>query len=117
MLVFPSRSENSPNAVKEAVVAGVPVVAAAVGSVAEYVLTGKNGVLAKPGSSESLTEGIMRLLGDPTLARGEVCSQTLGRLREQLSPERMARSFLGAYERTLSLKDPTTMAESGNPSG
>ncbi|HSU53370.1 MAG TPA: glycosyltransferase family 4 protein, partial [Candidatus Dormibacteraeota bacterium] len=45
MLLLPTRADTSPNAVKEAVVAGVPVVSSNVGGIPDYVFPGKNGLL------------------------------------------------------------------------
>ena len=71
VLIFPSRSENSPNAVKEAVVAGVPIVGSRVGSVPEYVRPGRNGVLVSPGDAPALTRGVRqeKLLNNPAKPR------------------------------------------------
>lgn len=101
MLIFPSRSENSPNAVKEAVVAGVPVVASRVGSVPEYVLAERNGVLVAPGDAPALAEGIQKALQDPRFSQGRVCTETLDRIRGLLRPARMAQSFREVYRQTL----------------
>src|SRR5262249_46510833 len=49
MLLLPTRADTSPNAVKEAVVSGVPVVASRVGGIPDYVFPDKNGLLCQPG--------------------------------------------------------------------
>ena len=60
VFVLPSTMENSPNALGEAMLLGVPCVAADVGGVSSLMGEGE-GVLCKPVSPESLTEGICRV--------------------------------------------------------
>jgi len=58
MLLFPTRVDNSPNAVKEAVVRGLPVVASAVGGIPDYVSPGQNGLLFPAGNLGEFTQSI-----------------------------------------------------------
>jgi glycosyltransferase involved in cell wall biosynthesis len=66
VFVQPSRSEGSPMAVLEAMAAGLPVVASAVGGVPETV--GRAGLLTAPGDPAALAGALVRVLGDPRLA-------------------------------------------------
>jgi glycosyltransferase involved in cell wall biosynthesis len=68
LLVLPSLMETAPNVVAEALVAGVPLVASAVGGIPEMLAQGASGVLVQPGSEESLAEGIAQVLSDPDRA-------------------------------------------------
>jgi glycosyltransferase involved in cell wall biosynthesis len=52
----------------EAMACGRPVVASAVGGLAEIVVDGKTGILCPPGDPQSLRNAIRRLLDDPSLA-------------------------------------------------
>ncbi|MST93993.1 MAG: glycosyltransferase [Pedosphaera sp.] len=97
MLLLPTRADTSPNAVKEAVVAGVPVVASNVGGIPDYVLPEKNGWLFPPGDLAAFVSAIRSACAHPLFSRGEVDAETHRRMREYLSPERMARNFLAAY--------------------
>lgn len=66
VFVHPSRSEGSPMAVLEAMAAGLPVVASAVGGVPELV--GRAGLLTAPGDTAGLARALVRVLGDRLLA-------------------------------------------------
>jgi glycosyltransferase involved in cell wall biosynthesis len=98
MLLLPTRADTSPNAVKEAVVAGVPVVASEVGGIPDYVITGKNGYLFPAGDLEAFIAAIRTACAHPVLGKGEVDAPTHELNREYLSPERMAKNFLNAYD-------------------
>lgn len=104
MLLCPSRADVSPNAVKEAVVAGVPVVGAAVGGIPDYVLPGLNGILCAPGNLEELVAAMRATVRHPQFNRGEVDAATLVRMREYLSPQLMAKRFLEVYHLALEQK-------------
>ncbi|MFH1036332.1 MAG: glycosyltransferase [Pseudomonadota bacterium] len=62
-LVLPSRSEGEPNAVLEALAAGRPVVASAVGGVPGLVAEGLQGALVPPGDAPALAAAFDRVLG------------------------------------------------------
>ena len=103
MLLMPTRADNSPNAAKEAVVAGVPIVASLVGGIPDYVVHGKNGLLFPPGDLEGFVQAIRAACAHPLFSRGQVDPETLTRKREYLSPELMAKKFLAAYETALTI--------------
>jgi glycosyltransferase involved in cell wall biosynthesis len=67
VLVLPSHAavETLPLAVLEAMAAGVPVVASAVGSVPDLIEDGVNGRLIAPASAGGLTEAIRSIMNDP----------------------------------------------------
>lgn len=66
MFVFPSTIDQAPNAVLEAMAAGLPVVAVDTGAVSEMVVHGDNGLLVPGGDELELRRAIVRLLDDPT---------------------------------------------------
>ena len=102
LLLHPTRADTSPNAVKEAVVAGVPVVASAVGGIPDYVIPGENGFLFKSGDKTDFAAMIRAALGHPLFRRGLVTASSLEKSRDYLSPARMASSFFAAYQAVLS---------------
>jgi glycosyltransferase involved in cell wall biosynthesis len=97
MAVLPTRVDTSPNAVKEAVVAGVPVVATRVGGILDYVIPGANGVLCDAGDVEGLTDALREACRHPLFSKGQVDPSTLAQMRAYLSPEQMGRNFFEAY--------------------
>jgi len=68
LFVLPSLNEGLPNALIQAMAAGLPIVASKVGSIPEAVRNGIDGLLVKPGSPNELAESIARILKDRELA-------------------------------------------------
>ena len=68
IFVFPSRIDQSPNVVLEAMAQGVPVVAARTGAVPEMIEDGVSGLLIDPGDGAALLAAVQSLLKDPTRA-------------------------------------------------
>ncbi len=101
MVRFPTRVDTSPNSVKEAVVAGVPVVASRIGGIPDYVHSGLNGVTFKAGDLDEFTKAINEAAAHPLFREGKVESGALAKARQQLSPRVMAEGFLQAYRRVL----------------
>lgn len=65
--VLSSAWENFPHTVVEALAVGTPVIATAVGGVAEVVTDGENGLLVPAGDADALAAAIRRFLGDAAL--------------------------------------------------
>jgi len=97
LFIYPTRCDNSPNAVKEAVVAGVPVVASAIGGVVDYVIPGKNGVLFRSDDVPDCLRAIKEALDHPLFSRGMVEPEALNEMRSYLSATTMASRFLDLY--------------------
>jgi glycosyltransferase involved in cell wall biosynthesis len=96
VLVLPSWIEGLPLVVLEAMAAGVPVVATAVGGTAEALVDGETGLLVPPRDVDALGRALDELLADPERARrlGEAGRR---RVREQFDAESTARRVLSLY--------------------
>jgi glycosyltransferase involved in cell wall biosynthesis len=68
VLLLPSHFEGMPNAVLEAMAAGVPVVCTAVGSLPDLIHDGENGFLAEVGDTALMSAAVNKLLADAELA-------------------------------------------------
>jgi glycosyltransferase involved in cell wall biosynthesis len=69
MIVVPSWTEAFPLVIPEAMAAGLPVVATAVGAIPDFVKDGEDGLLVAPKASPELADGICYLLEDESLRR------------------------------------------------
>jgi len=98
--VLPSRQEGFPLAVVEAMLAGVPVVAADVGSVSEAVVEAETGFLIPRDDPAALTDRLRRLISDPELAQ-KMGRTGRERAKTNFTAEAMARSFEELYREIL----------------
>lgn len=67
--INPSRADNMPNSVLEALACGVPVVSTRVGGVPFIVGDGQSALLVPPGDPDAMARAILRVLRDPSLAQ------------------------------------------------
>jgi glycosyltransferase involved in cell wall biosynthesis len=95
--VLSSLSEGSPNALLEAMAAGVPVVATSVGGIPEIVTHGESALLVKPGDAAGMSESILRLLlKEPALAH-DLVARSRRLIRERHAPECRMLKLVGIY--------------------
>lgn len=69
VFVMPSRADNLPNVILEAIACGTPVVGFDIGGVPDIVRDGVSGFIAPPGDVAAMREGVERILTDPELQR------------------------------------------------
>jgi glycosyltransferase involved in cell wall biosynthesis len=107
LFVLTSRSEAFPNSVMEAMAAGLPVIATAVGGVPELVQHDVNGILIPVDDREALTRAIRRLVDEPhrAAALGHAGRETIS---SRFSFARMVRSFEDLYLDLLQRAAPRT---------
>lgn len=98
--VLTSRSEAFPNSVLEAMAAGRPVVATAVGAVADAVTAGESGVLIPPGDPEALAQALLRLAEDHDL-RASLGARAQAVARENYSADRVMAELERVYASLL----------------
>ncbi len=67
IMLFPSWTEGSPNAVLEAMAAGLPIVATHVGAIPDLVIEGKGGLLRDPRDIDGFVRAVRALAVDPAL--------------------------------------------------
>lgn len=105
VFVLPSLAEGLPLSILEAMAAGKPVVASAIGGNSEVVIDGETGLLVPPGEPLALACAIRKLLMDTTLAV-RLGASGRHRVRENYSAENMVRQTTEAYEAALGLPAP-----------
>jgi len=97
IFVMPSRADTGPMAVKEAVLAGVPVVASKLGGTPDYIASGNNGLLFQPDSLADLTAVLQAAVHHPMFSTGAIAPGSSAHARQALSPRAMAAAFCDAY--------------------
>jgi glycosyltransferase involved in cell wall biosynthesis len=100
LYVLPSYDEGLPMGILEAMAAGIPVIATAVGGIPEAVIDGENGYLIQPGDYGALADRITRLLSDEVawLRASELSRK---RADEFFSMDRVERSLTALYTELL----------------
>ena len=98
--VLCSKMEGSPNAVMEAVAAGTPVVAAAVGGVPELIQDGEGGRLVATRNPVDFADAIEWVLDHPEESRA-AAERGAAYVRETLTIDRMVDSYRNLYNGLL----------------
>ena len=108
--VVPSRVDNSPNSLAEALIRGVACVASNAGGITSMVEDGVDGLLFESGDAESLAAALRRILGDDALRR------SLGRAARERAlkrhdPGAICEATLRCYESILARERPSLPAQ------
>jgi len=100
VMVNPSRADNMPNSVLEALASGLPVVSTRVGGVPHIVRDEASALLVDVGDWRAMADAILRILGDEQLASG-LASTGLSEVQQYTWPR--VRVRLGElYDRAMS---------------
>lgn len=114
VFLLPSRSEAFPNAVLEAMAAGLPVITTAVGGLAEIVDHERTGLRVPVDDAAAIAEAMQRLIADPLLAaRLGVNGRRF--VEERFSFGRMIGHFEHLYEEMLARRAPRPLSPLGAP--
>jgi glycosyltransferase involved in cell wall biosynthesis len=100
IFVISSLWEGQPIAMLEAMATGKAVVATKVGGIPEIMVNGHNGILVEPKDSDSLANGIIKLLEDDELRKkvGVVAKETVQMYSLPVYIRKLEKYFIDAYE-------------------
>jgi glycosyltransferase involved in cell wall biosynthesis len=101
VLALPSFTEGMPNVVLEALAAGVPVVATAVGGTPEVIENGVSGHLVPAGDPEALAQRIGDVLADEA-ARKRMGQRGRQRILDEFTFEAQARQYAQLFDELIS---------------
>lgn len=96
IFVLPSRAENQPVSILEAMARGVPVIATRVGAIPEQIDDGASGVLVDPGKAAPLADALERLILSPD-ERQSMGAAAQARFAQDFSVAACARRFAEVY--------------------
>ena len=99
-LALPTREDNCPMVVLEAMAAGVPVLASAVGGVPDLVAHEVNGLLCKPEQPETFRTATTRFLDDRAFAN-HIAATAGAQARQRFHPQVIAQKHLEIYRDVL----------------
>ncbi|MDQ6847438.1 MAG: glycosyltransferase family 4 protein [Candidatus Dormibacteraeota bacterium] len=100
IFVLPSRGENLPITILEAMAVALPVVASRVGGIAELVDDGVSGRLVEPDDIPALAQALAPLIEDPE-ARAAMGRAGVARVAESFDAAQAGTEMVALYERLL----------------
>lgn len=103
--VLPSRSEAMPNGVIEAMAAGLPIIATAVGGIPEIVTHGETALLVRPDDAPALASAMLTLINAPERAAGFGAAARRA-VERRFSFDRMVSGFEQVYLSELQAHAP-----------
>ena len=100
VFAFSSLHDGCPNAVLEAMLAGLPIVASRAGGLPQMIEHGKDGLLVRPGSAMELCEAIIQILNERDAGRqfGEKAKE---QALTYFAPERELDEYMQVYRECL----------------
>ena len=100
VFAFSSLHDGCPNAVLEAMLAGLPIVATRSSALPEMIEDGKEGLLVQPGSATQLYEALVKML-DAATPKQHYAQQAQARVLTQFSPYHELEAYLEVYHECL----------------
>lgn len=100
-MILPSLREGLPLVIPEAMAAGLPVVASAVGGIPDVIIDGETGFLVPSGDEGALRDRMATLIADRTRGRA-MGERGLALAQAMYSRERMASDYQSVYREVLS---------------
>mgnify|MGYP001080581420 CR=1 FL=1 len=100
LVVLPTREDNCPMVVLEAMAAGIPVVASAVGGVPDLIDDGRTGLLTNPDKPETMRAAVEKLLAEPKFAL-ELAGNAISEAERRFHPRVIADKHLEIYREVL----------------
>ena len=97
IFILPSYAENLPNAVLEAMAAGLTVIVSDVGAIPEVIQDGVNGFIVKPGDVEAIADKIVKLAENQQL-RSAMGKRNFDLAREKYDMQVIAEQVDKVYE-------------------
>lgn len=105
LLALPTREDNCPMVVLEAMAAGVPVLASAIGGVPDLIEDGVTGLLCDPDKPETFRAAVTRLLEDRSFAQ-KLATAAKQQAQQKFHPLVIARKHLEIYRQIIAAKKP-----------
>ena len=99
-LALPTREDNCPMTVLEAMAAGVPVMASQVGGVPDLIEEGRTGLFCDPHQPQSFGAALERLLENPAFAR-QLAANAKTAAHSRFHPQVVAQRHLEIYREVL----------------
>lgn len=107
LVAVPSHSEGSPNVVLEAMAAGLPIVANAVGGVPEILEENVTGLMVPAGKPDAMAQAMLRILCDPELGL-RLGTAARAQALSHYTPDAYRRELVGIYQNVLRSRQPAT---------
>lgn len=100
VFLLPSKIEGFPNAIMEAMSAGVPVVASKVGGVPDLIRHGQDGFLHEAQDLDAMVRSVATLLDEPGV-RARFGASARHRIAQEFSLQKLGDRVLASYEELL----------------
>ena len=104
IFVMPSYFEGQSVAILEAMANSCGIVASKTGGIPDMIIEGETGIFAEPGDTETLEEGLLKLLADPALCR-KLGENARRKAEAEFSIDTNMKQLLAIYE-AISYKEP-----------